>query len=86
MQPYVWLGFQDGGHLIDHLQHGISQVIGHILTLRPETAQGKQLSVAGGDALVAACTDHGVVGGITMHPEAPEHVLAIFTRHPGVNG
>ena len=46
VQAHVGLGLQDGRHLVDHFQHGVGQVVGHVQPGRAHAREGDQLPVA----------------------------------------
>ncbi len=83
MEAHVRLRFKDRRELVDHLQYGVGEIVGRVRSVPADAGKGYELSVAGGDAIVAG-PYHGVVGVVALDPEAPEDLLAEFPVHtPG---
>ena len=86
MEANVGLGLKDGRHLVDDLKHGVGQIVGHVHAALTHPGEGDQLPVPGGDPLVSADANHGIVGGVGMYPEALEHFLTELTVHALIQG
>ncbi len=85
MQTDVRLGFQDRGHLIDHLEHREREVVGRVLPPGSHAGKGEELAVACRDSLVRAGADHCVIRRVAVDPEALEDLLALLAIHASGN-